>query len=290
MDENNKTTPNIQMPIDADLTTINDATDSLVDKKIDEPTPIISNTPVFMTTTSAEDMNTSESKPEPAKEVAPVETLAPTIKTEAEIPQPTPVVEEKIKIDNQDEAKKEIPVAVPTTISNEAPNQKTDPVDEKIERAKLAMEGPERTAKREEREHSTDVKNQLTILEKRLAVIAEEKETLEINWIKLDENRTGLRNMINPIVERETKLEADESQLEEQEKNTVGEKERMTLEQKRWAIQEARHKAEEEKWVYDNRLFKIEDQIKDNTSAYQKILDEETTLLTEREAVEKSGI
>ena len=288
MDENNKTTPNIQMPIDADLTTINDATDSLVDKKIDEPTPIISNTPVFMTTTSAEDMNTSESKPEPAKEVAPVETLAPTIKTEAEIPQPTPVVEEKIKIDNQDEAKKEIPVAVPTTISNEAPNQKTDPVDEKIERAKLAMEGPERTAKREEREHSTDVKNQLTILEKRLAVIAEEKETLEINWIKLDENRTGLRNMINPIVERETKLEADESQLEEQEKNTVNEKDRVTLEQKRWALQELRHKAEEEKWVYENRLFKIEDQIKDNTTRYQKLLDEEEKLFADKEELEKT--
>jgi len=288
MDENNKTTPNIQMPIDADLTTINDATDSLVDKKIDEPTPIISNTPVFMTTTSAEDMNTSESKPEPAKEVAPVETLAPTIKTEAEIPQPTPVVEEKIKIDNQDEAKKEIPVAVPTTISNEAPNQKTDPVDEKIERAKLAMEGPERTAKREEREHSTDVKNQLTILEKKLAVIAEEKETLEINWIKLDENRTGLRNMINPIVERETKLEADESQLEEQEKNTVNEKDRVTLEQKRWALQELRHKAEEEKWVYENRLFKIEDQIKDNTTRYQKFLDEEEKLFADKEELEKT--
>lgn len=174
------------------------------------------------------------------------------------------------------------PVVEPTPAEKE--------LAEKLERAKLAMEGPTRTAIREEREHELDVKSKLAAIDFKLAEIAKQKESLEINWIKLDENRTGLRKMIDPIVERETKLEVDESQLEEQEKNTVGERERTVIEQKRWAIQEERHKAEEEKWVYDNRLFKIEDQIKDNTAAYQKILDEETALLNEREAVEKSAI
>lgn len=178
------------------------------------------------------------------------------------------------------------------TDTSVAPNSTPTDQDlaEKLERAKLAMEGPARTAVREEREHEMSVKNKLAEIDAKLNEIAKQKEALELTWIKLDENRTGLRKMIDPIVERETKLEVDESQLEEQEKNTIGERERTVLEQKRWAIQEARHKAEEEKWVYDNRLFKIEDQIKDNTSAYQKILDEESTLLTEREAVEKSGL
>lgn len=184
---------------------------------------------------------------------------------------------------------KESPVVTPITlVTNPTPAEKE--LADKLERAKLAMEGPTRTAEREEREHEMDVKSKLANIDKKLTEISKQKEALEITWIKLDENRTGLRKMINPIMERETKLEVDESQLEEQEKNTVGEKERMALEQKRWASQEARHKAEEEKWVYDNRLFKIEDQIKDNTSAYQKILDEETALLSEREKVEKSGI
>jgi len=208
---------------------------------------------------------------------------------------PAKVVEEK-KLESTDTITPPVIEVKPVEATFSAPvmNIASTPAEkelaDKLERAKLAMEGPTRTAAREEREHELDTKNKLAKLDAKLTEIAKQKEVLEITWIKLDENRTGLRKMIDPIVERETKLEVDESQLEEQEKNTVGEKERMTLEQKRWAIQEARHKAEEEKWVYDNRLFKIEDQIKDNTSAYQKILDEETTLLTEREAVEKSAV
>jgi hypothetical protein len=167
-------------------------------------------------------------------------------------------------------------------------DKKTD--EEKLERAKLAMEGPERTAIREEREHSLEVKTKLEIIDAKLSEIAKQKEVLELNWIKFDESRNGLRNMINPIVERETTLEADETQLEEQEKNTVNEHDRITLEQKRWGIQEQRHKAEEEKWIYENRLFKIEDQIKTNTASYQKLLDEEEALFKERDEVEKETI
>ncbi|MFA6416221.1 MAG: hypothetical protein WCW56_01905 [Candidatus Paceibacterota bacterium] len=219
-------------------------------------------------------------------QVAPTEPVAtPTVQPEPIVaapiiaPMAEPVVAEKTVVENS------TPIT-PTTETTPAEKE----IANKLERAKLAMEGPERTAVREEREHDFDVKNKLATIDAKLAEIAKQKEALEITWIKLDENRTGLRKMIDPIVERETKLEVDESQLEEQEKNTVGEKERMVIEQKRWAIQEDRHKAEEEKWVYDSRLFKVEDQIKDNTSAYQKILDEETALLTERDRVERSSI
>lgn len=178
------------------------------------------------------------------------------------------------------------PTIEPTTLENKTTEIEKE-TKEKLEKAKLAMEGPARTAIREEREHDQSIKNQLSIIENKIAEIAKQKETLELNWIKLDENRTGLRNMINPIAERETSLEADEGQLEEQEKNTVNDKEKMALEQKRWGIQEQRHKAEEEKWIYENRLFKIEDQIKDNTANYQKLLDEEEKLLKEKEQLEK---
>lgn len=148
-------------------------------------------------------------------------------------------------------------------------------VDEKIRLAKLAMEGPERTARREQHEKESTVKTRQAEIKIEQDKLAKQKEELELAWIQLDANRTAVKNLINPILEKETAQEQVETTLEEQEKATITARDKEVIEKKRQATEIARQAIEKEKWIYQDRLFKIEDQIKDNTNAYQKLLDAE---------------
>ena len=185
------------------------------------------------------------------------------------------------------------PEPVVITPKNETPSTpipSESEVDEKIRLAKLAMEGPERTARREQHEKTLETKNQEAELKKQLAEINKNKEVLELAWIGLDTDRGAIKNLINPIIDKESKLEQEETTLEEQEKATVSARDKEAIEKKRQAIETARQAVEKEKWIYQDRLFKIEDQIKDNTNAYQKLLDEEEGVLQKMEKLKQSLI
>ncbi len=163
-------------------------------------------------------------------------------------------------------------------------------VDEKIRLAKLAMEGPERTARREQHEKESTVKTRQTEIKIELDNLAQQKEELELAWIQLDANRTAVKNLINPILEKENQQEQTETALEEQEKSTVTARDKEAIEKKRQVAELARQAIEKEKWIYQDRLFKIEDQIKDNTNAYQKLLDAEEKFLKESERLSQELI
>lgn len=163
-------------------------------------------------------------------------------------------------------------------------------VDEKIRLAKLAMEGPERTARREQHEKESTVKTRQAEIKIEQDKLAKQKEELELAWIQLDANRTAVKNLINPILEKESQQEQTETSLEEQEKATITARDKEVIEKKRQAAELARQAIEKEKWIYQDRLFKIEDQIKDNTNAYQKLLDTEEKFRQELEKLSQELI
>lgn len=149
---------------------------------------------------------------------------------------------------------------------------------EKIRRAKIAMEGFERTVKREAAEKEELASDEKQKINKLLDKVYHDKELLELTWVNLDDKRTALKKLLEPLLAREEKLETDENQLESQEDVTFNPRDRRDLEQKRWAIQTERRKLEEEKWVVEERILKIEEQIEDNKKKYQVLLGEEDKL------------
>lgn len=154
-------------------------------------------------------------------------------------------------------------------------------LEEKLRAAKLAMEGPQYTAKREARERDEVVKAKHEQIEARLAEIAKEKEKLEIQWIELDEQRAAIKQALAPLLEEEQKTEEAEAALEEQERSAVTTPERQQIEQRRYETQTTRRKIEEGKWGLENEIGKFDAQIEENTSKYRVFLDEEEQLHTE---------
>lgn len=154
-------------------------------------------------------------------------------------------------------------------------------LEEKLRAAKLAMEGPQYTAKREAREHDEIVKAKHEQIENRLAEIAKEKEVLETQWIELDEQRAAIKQALAPLLEEEQKTEEAEATLEEQERSAVTTPERQQIEQHRYEAQTTRRKIEEGKWSLENEIGKFDKQIEENTSKYRVFLDEEEKLHSE---------
>ncbi|MFA5736709.1 MAG: hypothetical protein WC893_00890 [Candidatus Paceibacterota bacterium] len=160
---------------------------------------------------------------------------------------------------------------------------KTDPEEnlsqqEKLRRAKIAMEGFERTIKRETYEKEERASKEKQKINKILDKVNHDKELLELTWVNLDDKRSALKKILEPLIKNEEKLESEEINLESQEDVTFSPRERREIEQKRWNIQSERRKAEEEKWVVEERILKIEDQIEDNKKKYQTLLTEEDKL------------
>lgn len=154
-------------------------------------------------------------------------------------------------------------------------------LEEKLQAAKLAMEGPEYTAKREAREREEIVKSQHDKIEARLKEISKQKELLESQWIELDDKRNVIKQALSPLLEEETKAEQAESALEESEKASVVSSDRQKIEQSRYEIQATRRKIEEGKWGLENEITTIEAAIEKNTAEYRVLLDEEDKLHTE---------
>lgn len=185
----------------------------------------------------------------------------------------------------------------PTTISNPiipptpptpqpVVTKPTEPLD-KIEIARMAMEGPERTAKRKEEEHEEVVKGEIAVIDKRLAEILKEKEKLELAWVDLDDKRSAIKQTLDPIKEKEKAAEAEEAALEEEEARQPFPKEKRLAEEKRWPVQEKRHQIETEKWQVEQKMMTVEEKVAENTNAYQKFLDEEEELKTKKATLER---
>lgn len=179
-----------------------------------------------------------------------------------------------------------------TGVSAPAPTaEKSEPsLDEKLRAAKLAMEGPQYTAKREAREREETVKAKHEKIEARLAQIAGDKEKLEIQWIELDEKRSVIKQALTPLLEEERKAEDAEAALEEQERASVVAPERQQIEQRRYETELTRRKIEEGKWGLENEITQLEKQIEENTTQYRALLDEEENLHTELSTLTENQI
>lgn len=159
---------------------------------------------------------------------------------------------------------------------------------EKLSLARIAMEGPERTMRREIEEQELKNRQEKERLNAIVRAINKEKETYELAWINLDNKRTSLKLILNPIMEQEGQLEKEEERLEGQEAVTLGIRENHEIEEERWKVQLRRRRIEEEKWRVAEKLQQIEDVIIDNQKKYQDLLDKEDQVkLRLRELEEK---
>lgn len=189
--------------------------------------------------------------------------------TSTSVPEPTPT-----------------PASTPNPTITAIPPSTDADLEAKIRAAKLAMEGPDYTAKREAREREEVIRAKHEEIEKQLNDLAQKKEVLEVAWIELDEKRTRLKTALAPLLEEEGKVEAEESALEEKEKITVGASDRQAVEKRRFEVQSRRRKVEEAKWGLENQIVDIEKQIDQNTTEYRTLLDSEETLHTELDSLE----
>ena len=157
-----------------------------------------------------------------------------------------------------------------------APNPiQTESHEEKLRKAKIAMEGFERTVNREANEKQDEANKKKGDLNQLLLTINHEKELLELTWVNLDDKRTSLKNILEPILTKEDQLQNEEIQEESQEEVTVVPKEKRLAEEKRWQTQTQRRQKEEEKWLVEEKITKIEEQIDQVKVKYQEFLNQE---------------
>ncbi|MEK7585214.1 MAG: hypothetical protein AAB455_01740 [Patescibacteria group bacterium] len=144
--------------------------------------------------------------------------------------------------------------------------------------AKAAMEGPEWTAKREREEKVAQVTSERGQVEKSLSDLTRQKEALELEWVRLDDERKIMREKLAPVLERERQTEEAEAKLELEEAKATIPQDKQAVEKKRQVIQATRREVEQEKWVHQEKLWKVENVIETNTVKYRALLDQEDEL------------
>ncbi len=159
-------------------------------------------------------------------------------------------------------------------------------INQKIEAARVAMEGPERSAKRQQEEKEAEVKQALALLDAEKQKTDKQKETLEIAWVGLDEKRGAIKKELQPILDQEKQVEDEEGQLELEEEKAAAPDQKKLVEKKRWDVQDKRKALEQQKWALQDKLIELEKQIGDNTKRYQTLLDEEDAETTKRNKLE----
>lgn len=166
------------------------------------------------------------------------------------------------------------------------PEEKSTPVpfvDEdaaRREQARRALEGIDRTNKREVEERVKTIQEQIAAGEKKLAEVRAQKEKLELAWVELDDRKKNVRLILNPLMDEEKKLEAEETVLETEEASTGVPESRHAVEMKRWPIQEKRKEIEQKKWEEEQKIIAIDQVIEANTKAYRVLLEEEDQLVS----------
>lgn len=151
-------------------------------------------------------------------------------------------------------------------------------LDEKRAEAQAALAGAEWTAKHEKAEKAKGLEGEEAEIQAQLAANAKSRETLELNWIELDNQRRAIRTVLNPLLDEEKKIETEEVDLEAEEAKIGLAADKHAVEEKRWAVQEKRQQVEKQKWAEEEKLAKIETTIQDNTTKYRALLDEEEKL------------
>lgn len=148
-------------------------------------------------------------------------------------------------------------------------------LSQKRAEAQAALAGPEWTAKHEREEKRKTLETENAGLLQKLAGISKEKELLELEWIELDNQRRAIRTVLNPLLDEEKKIEAEENNLESEEAKIGLANDKQVVEKKRWAVQDKRKEIEQKKWSEEEKLAKIENTIQANTAKYRTLLDDE---------------
>ncbi len=154
-------------------------------------------------------------------------------------------------------------------------------IEDKIQAAKEAMEGPERTAKRLEEEKTRTVSEQKNKFEHELATLNKEKEKLELAWVTNDDVRKAIRLDLNPLLEKEKQIEEAEAKLETEEAASSLPQNKQAVEKKRWLIQDQRKEVEKSKWTFQEKLWQVEAEIDKNTKRYRDLLTQEDKIQEE---------
>lgn len=151
-------------------------------------------------------------------------------------------------------------------------------LDDKRAEAQAALAGAEWTAKHEKELKVKSLEGEEAEIEAKLAANNKSKETFELSWIELDNQRRAIRTVLNPLLDEEKKIETQEVDLEAEEAKIGLAADKHKVEEKRWAVQAKRQEIEKQKWAEEEKLAKIEATIQDNTTKYRALLDEEEKL------------
>lgn len=141
--------------------------------------------------------------------------------------------------------------------------------------AQAAMAGAERTAKHELEAKRKTLEAENASLLGKLADSGKVKEQLELDWIELDNQRRAIRAILNPLLDLEKKVEAEETALEAEEAKIGLPTDKQVVEKKRGAKQDERREVEAKKWAEEEKLTKLEATIQINTTRYRALLDDE---------------
>lgn len=160
----------------------------------------------------------------------------------------------------------------------ESPEKNAPELELKRSEAQAALAGREWTEKRERENKTKTLKTESDTLIQKLAEIGKEKEALELHWIELDNQRRAIRAVLNPLLDEEKKVEAEEANLEAEEAKIGLANDKQVVEKKRWVTQDKRKEIEQKKWGEEEKLAKIETTIQTNTIKYRQLLDEEEKL------------
>lgn len=186
------------------------------------------------------------------------------------------------------------PAEIPIEVVSPTPPPQKEVVaeltlDEKLEAARRAMEGPNRTADRLSDEKEKEIKNLLDEVQGEMEKVSKEKEVFELAWVDLNEKRKTMKAEVDPIIKEEKKLEGEEIILEGNEARSALPQTKHEVEEKRWGVQQQRRQKEEAKWTIEQRIIALDAEIKTNTENYQKLLDTEEKLRERLETLEKGA-
>ncbi|PIR44578.1 MAG: hypothetical protein COV10_03680 [Candidatus Vogelbacteria bacterium CG10_big_fil_rev_8_21_14_0_10_51_16] len=153
--------------------------------------------------------------------------------------------------------------------------------------AMLAMEGDAGRQLREQeelRQKELEMRSKLEFerdqLNAHLAQVSKQKEYLELEWVKYNNQKQPLEQQLEPIVAEERATEAEERKVEQDE--AVAQSTPNTqvaqiqeVEARRWATQERRHRAEEQKWAFAKQIETLATSMDSLGVEYRNILAQE---------------
>ncbi len=118
-------------------------------------------------------------------------------------------------------------------------------------------------------------------LRERIAEIAKLKESIEMNWIVLNEKKKEVEKSLAPVLSHERELEEKKHNLETKEASASGPAARHQIESERWEIERERRKVEEERWKLEREIETTKRPMRELGAKYQKLLEEEERITEE---------